>query len=272
LPPVRGALRRLVLEPLFHFLLIGLAVFAVHRAIGPSSPRPDQAVIEVTPAVVERIVGQFEAVWRRPPTAAEQAGLIDDYLREEVYYREALALGLDRDDTVIRRRLRQKMEFLGDAGAGALEATDAELQSYLQAHPERFARPARVTFRQVFVANADPGPALAALAGGADPASVGVGSLLPPTMEAAVASSVDGPFGGGFFAEVAALAPGAWQGPVASAYGNHLVWVEEREPAATPAFEEVRRAVEEAWRRDKAAELGEAAYQALRRRYEVVLP
>ncbi len=258
--PVRGALGRLVLEPLFHFLLIGIAVFAVYRAIGPSSPRPDQAVIEVTPAVVERIVGQFEAVWRRPPTAAEQAGLIDDYVREEVYYREALALGLDRDDTVIRRRLRQKMEFLGDAGAGALVADDAELRAYLQAHPERFAPagagdvPTGVSRRTPI-----PAPALAALAGGADPASVGRGSLLPPTMEAAVASSVDGTFGDGFFAEVAALVPGAWQGPVASAYGNHLVWLEEAEPAAAPAFEEVRRAVEEDWRRDKAAELREAA-------------
>ena len=127
--PARGALGRLIREPLLHFLVIGTAVFAVYGAMNPSSARRRADVIEVTPAKVERLDGQFEAVWRRPPTAAERAGLVDDYVREEVYYREALALGLDRDDTVIRRRLRQKMEFLGDAGAAALAPSDAELRA-----------------------------------------------------------------------------------------------------------------------------------------------
>ncbi len=115
----RRALSRLVREPLLHFLVIGTAVFAVHGAAGPAMPTGDEGVIDVTPATVGRLESQFAGVWRRPPTAEERAGLIDDYVREEVYYREALALGLDRDDTVIRRRLRRKMEFLGDAGAGA---------------------------------------------------------------------------------------------------------------------------------------------------------
>jgi len=266
------AVGRLIREPLLHFLLVGGAVFALHGAINPATPGRGPAVIEVSPATVARLASQFMAVWRRPPTAAERAGLIDDYVREEVYYREALALGLDRDDTVIRRRLRQKMEFIGDAGAETLAASDAELRAYFAAHPERFSRPARVTFRQAFLGDADPGPALAALAGGADPAGVGRGSLLPPTMEAAVASVVDGTFGEGFFAKVAALPAGAWQGPVASGYGDHLVRVEEAEPGETPAFEQVRAAVEDEWRREKAAELAEAGYQALRRRYAVVLP
>lgn len=198
--------------------------------------------------------------------------VIDDYVKEEVFYREALALGLDRDDTVIRRRLRQKMEFFGDAGAAALAPGDAELQAYFEAHRERFAKPVRVTFQQVFLGNDDPGPVFAALAEGADPAGLGRGSLLPPTMEAAVASSVDGTFGDGFFAQVAELSSGAWQGPVRSSYGNHLVRLYGKEPAAAPPFERVRAEVEEEWRRLKAMELREAAYQALLRRYQVVLP
>ena len=268
----RRALSRLIREPLLHFLMIGTMVFAVYGAVGPAMPTGDEAVIEVTPTTVDRLESQFAGVWRRPPTAEERARLIDDYVREEVYYREALALGIDRDDTVIRRRLRQKMEFLGDAGAGAPVASEVDLREYLAAHPERFAQPARVTFRQLFLGDADPGVALAALEEGSDPAGVGQSSLLPPTMEGAVASAVDGTFGAGFFAGVTALPVDGWQGPVASGYGNHLVWVEDAEPSAVPAFEDVRSAVEEEWRREKAAELGETAYQALRRRYRVVLP
>jgi hypothetical protein len=254
----RRALSRLIREPLLHFLMIGTMVFAVYGAVGPAMLTGDEGVIDVTPATVGRL--------------QERAGLIDDYVREEVYYREALALGLDRDDTVIRRRLRQKMEFLGDLGARAPVASEVKLRGYLAAHPERFARPARVTFRQVFLGADDPGVALAALEEGSDPADVGQVSLLPPTMEGAVASAVDGIFGAGFFAGVTALPVGGWQGPVASGYGNHLVWVEDAERGAAPAFEHVRSAVEEEWRREKAAELGETAYQALRRRYRVVLP
>ena len=220
----------------------------------------------MTPAQVERLAGQFEAVWRRPPTAAERAGLVDDYVREEVYYREALALGLDRDDTVIRRRLRQKMEFLGDAGAGGAGAGARRSCRRISRRIRSGSRaPARVTFRQVFLGDADPG-------GGAGGAGGGRRSrggrarhrCCRRRWRRRCETSVDGTFGDGFFAAVAALPPGAWQGPVASAFGDHLVRLVEAEPAAAPPFEEVRAAVEEDWRREKAAELREAQYQALR--------
>ena len=132
----RALLIRALREPLLHFLLIGIAVFALYQAGSPLEPASAQRIIEVTPAQVERLAGQFEAVWRRRPSEAELTGLVEDFVREEVYYREALALGLDRDDTVIRRRLRQKMEFLSDAGAGAMAPEEAELRAY-------FARPRR---------------------------------------------------------------------------------------------------------------------------------
>jgi hypothetical protein len=229
---------------LLHFLLIGAAVFALHGTMNPATPAPEAGVIEVTPDAVERLESAFAAVWRRPPTAAERAGLIDDYVREEVYYREALALGLDRDDTVIRRRLRQKMEFLGDAGAGTPVASEAELRAYFAAHPERFVRPARLTFRQVFLGDADPGPALAALAGGADPAAV-VRCCRRRCRRPQRARSM-GSSARVFFAKVAALRAGAWEGPIASGYGSHLIRVEEAKAEARPAFEEVRAAVEDA--------------------------
>jgi parvulin-like peptidyl-prolyl isomerase len=194
-------------------------------------------------------------------------------VREEVYYREALALGLDRDDTVIRRRLRQKMEFLTEGAASAAPPEEAELRAHYNRYRERFARPARITFRQVLFASAeDAAAALAALAQGGDPEALGRPTLLPPAMEAAGEAAVDGTFGPGFFARLAAVAQGAWQGPVASAYGPHLVFVADAQAAATPPFEDVRALVEEDWRRETAEALREAGYRTLRARYRVVLP
>jgi hypothetical protein len=266
----RTLVGRVLREPLLHFLFIGIAVFALYR--GGSDPQvvDAQRVIKVTPARVEQIAGQFEAVWRRRPTEAELSGLVDDFVREEVYYREALALGLDRDDTVIRRRLRQKMEFLGDAGAGAVAPEEAELRAHYEQHRDRFAVPARVTFRQVFLGDADPAPVLAELAKGIDPDGVRRGTLLPPAMEAAVQTTVDGTFGQGFFAAVAALPSGGWQGPVRSSFGLHLVELVEIQPAGAPPFEVVRPDVEEEWRRQAAEDSREAEYRKLRARYKVV--
>ena len=268
----RALLIRALREPLLHFLLIGIAVFALYQAGSPLEPASAQRVIEVTPAQVERLAGQFEAVWRRRPSEAELTGLVEDFVREEVYYREALALGLDRDDTVIRRRLRQKMEFLSDAGAGAMAPDEGDLRAHFADHVDRFTPAARVTFRQVFLGDADAAPVL----GGA-----GRRGRSGDARARHSAAAGDGGghrdiggrvFGDGFFAAVSALAPGAWRGPVVSAFGPHLVQLVELDPAAPPSFETVRSEVEEDWRRQYAEDVREAQYRALRERYEVVLP
>ena len=268
----RGLFGRLLRQPLLHFLLVGMAVFGAYRFAGPPEPGNDRRVIEVTVAQQERLAGQFESVWRRPATRDELDGLVEDHVREEVYYREALALGLDRDDTVIRRPLRQKMEFLGDAGVGGLVPKEAELRAYFEAHVERFATTAKVTFRQVLLDGEGPREALARLAEGADPAEVGGGALLPPVMEASAQAAVDGTFGAGLLRGGGRAPPGSWSGPVRSAFGAHLVELLILEPATAPQFEVVRRAVEEDWRRAKAEELRQAQYQSLRAHYEVILP
>jgi hypothetical protein len=257
---------------LLHFLLIGIAVFAIYRLVTPPEPARADRVVDVTQVQVERLAGQFEAVWRRPPTETELAQLIDNFVREEIYYREALALGLDRDDTVIRRRLQQKMEFLSDTGAGTLVPSEAELRAYFTENIDRFTPAARVTFRQVFLDDEDPAAVLAKLSDGADPREFGRGSLLPPAMEASPRTAVDGTFGEGFFAAVAELEPGAWRGPIDSAFGKHLVDLLALEPAVPPAFETVRSEVEQDWRRESATALREAHFQVLRGRYEVILP
>ena len=124
-------LRRLLKEPLVRFLALALVVFAVYGVINTSEvEKPDRIVI--TGPKIEQIAGLFAKAWQRPPTVAELKDLIDDYVKEEILVREALALGLDKDDTVIRRRLRLKMEFLSDAESEALSPTDAELEVYLK--------------------------------------------------------------------------------------------------------------------------------------------
>ncbi len=262
---------RLLREPLLHFLLIGALVFAVYGQ-RPASPVTAAGTIEITPEQVDRLAGQFESVWRRPPTADETAVLVEGFVREEVYYREALALGLDRDDTVIRRRLHLKMEFIGDAAADAMTPDDDALQAFLDANPDRFLAPERVSFRQVFLGGDDPAATLALLRAGADPAELGRGGLLPETMDDAVATTVDGTFGAGFFAAISTLEPGGWQGPILSAYGPHLVRLDAFVPAAAPALADIRDRVEGEWRQQEAERLREASYETLRARYDVIMP
>lgn len=259
-------------EPLLHFLVIGVAIFAFYGLVTPPEPVRSARIIEVTLTQRDQLAAQFEAVWRRPPTDTELAGLVDGFVREEVYYREALALGLDRDDTVIRRRLQQKMEFLADAGAASLTADETALRAHLANNIDRFTPPARITFRQVLLAGDDPQSILAKLAEGADPEAFGRGTLLPPIMEAAPSTAVDGTFGDGFFAALAALAPGVWSGPIESAFGQHLVEVTEVVPSTPPALEAVRELVEEDWRRETTEAFRTERYQMLRDSYEVVLP
>jgi hypothetical protein len=145
--PVRGHWLR---EPLLHFLIIGTGLFLLYqftRGSDESAPRE----IAISESRIEALAENFARTWMRPPTPQELRGLVDDYVKEEVFYREAIAMGLDRDDTVIRRRLRQKMEFVSEDAAAAAEPSDAELQQFLTTHPEKFVEPARVTFQQVFV-------------------------------------------------------------------------------------------------------------------------
>ena len=266
-------LQQLVREPLIHFLLIGTVVFAAYGAGETNVERPESTVITVTDAQIDRLKEQFEVAWRRVPAEAELAALVEDLVREEVYYREALALGLDRDDTVIRRRLRQKMEFLGE-GAGTTTAIDeAQLAAHHAAYPERFAVPAQITFRQVMLNETDaPEAARVALENGADPESVGRVGLLAESMVAAGEAAVDGVFGPGFFTRIAALPEGRWDGPVSSAYGQHLIEVVAFQAGREQPFEAVRAAVEQDWQRENALVVREAQYEILRQRYRVVLP
>jgi hypothetical protein len=268
-------------EPLVHFLAIGAGLFLLSGLVGDPSGLQSGRIV-VTPAQVQHLAAGFTRVWQRPPTQGELDGLIEDHIREEVYYREALAMGLDREDTIIRRRLRQKMEFVTDDVAAQAEPTDEQLRAYLKEHPDAFRIERRFTFSQVYLNPGRHGEHLARdtaqllaqlnQAGGkADVSALGDSFLLEHTFEAAPASEIAKQFGEKFGAKLGELAPGQWQGPVESGYGVHLVFVSKRTEGRVPALEEVRDAVRREWTNARRLEVNEKFYQELLKRYTVVV-
>jgi len=269
-------IKRLWREPLVHFLLIGAALFLVFGVKQGSNPRARNRIV-VDASQVDQLTAQFTRTWMRPPTAAELKGLVASYVRDEVYYREALAMGLDQDDPVIRQRMRQKLEFLLEDLA-AEDPSDADLTAFLQAHPDRFRSGPRISFEQCFLDPekhrdllADAQDMLAQLSAGVSPDSIGDSTLLPSEFKLATQADIGSAFGELFASEVGKLAPGAWTGPIYSGLGGHLVRVTERREGRLPELAAVRAQVEGAYLAQRRQQLNEAAYQRLLESYEVVI-
>jgi hypothetical protein len=274
-----SVIRRLLREPLLHFLLIGTALFVLYGALNRGrSDAPSDIV--VSEARVEALAESFATVWMRPPTPEEIKGLIDDHIAEEIYYREAIAMGLDQDDTVIRRRLRQKMEFISEDAATATEPTDAELRAYLADHPEKFLEPAELTFVQVFFSTEKRGDQarpsaeqlLAELQAGRGPANLaeaGDPTLLPGDMQSASPQVIANAFGSDFAAQIAEAPVGQWTGPLQSGFGLHLVRVDDRKAGAMPAFEQIRPIVLREWQSGQQTKSNKAFLDSLRAKYDI---
>jgi hypothetical protein len=272
---------RLAREPLLHFLLLGGVIFAVFAFVSRNeASRPGEIV--VTQARIASLATAFARVWQRPPTVAELDGLIRDHVRDEVMAREAMALGLDRDDTIIRRRLRQKLEFVSEDVAALAEPTEEQLRAYLEEHPGAFRTNRRFTFSQVHLdphrrgerLEGDAARLLARLerAGPrADVAALGDSRMLEAEFVALPAGDVAREFGEGFAARLGQLPVGRWQGPIESGYGAHLVLVRERVEGGMPALADVRAAVRRAWLNARRQEANEKLYQALLGRYTVTV-
>jgi hypothetical protein len=278
--PGESRLQRWLREPLVHFLLLGVALFALFGWLGGDAG-PMSKRITVTTAQVQQLSTAFERTWQRPPTVDELKGLVDEYVREEIAYREAVAMGLDREDTIIRRRMRQKLEFLVEDAASATPPTAEELQAYLDEHPDSFRVEPQAALRQVFV-DASRGDDAAARARellqqltragpDADIAELGDSLMLDPELPLAPQSDIARAFGSDFAASVVALEPGAWQGPVASGYGLHLVLVRERVAGRVPALEEVRPLVERELLSQRRREQLAAMYDELLQKYSVTI-
>jgi len=250
-------------EPLLHFALIGAALFGLYSLRAPVDQ--ESRTITITAPQINAMAAEWASGWNRAPSPAEIDRLIRDYVKDEVYTREAKRLGLDRDDAVVRRRMRLRMEFLATDAAEDRTPTTAELQDWLSQHAADYAQGAAQSFDQVYLggSKADAAAIAAQLAAGADPASVGVRTSLPTHVDKADDLAIENDFGTGFAAAIAALPLNRWSPPVESGLGWHLVRVTARVPGHAPALASVRRAVENDWRAAYRSTAEAKAYQAL---------
>jgi peptidyl-prolyl cis-trans isomerase C len=278
-------LKRGLREPLLHFLVIGMAAFAVYAYMhrgrgGVESSR--QIILSLDE--LQQMEMYFVSQWHRQPAPAEFQAMVEDKVREEVLYREALAMGLDKDDTIVKRRMAQKMQFLAEDVAAAHEPSTAELEPWFEKNTDKFALPSRYSFRHLYFspdkrgknAPSDAAKALARIAGQPEDSKLAA-LLADPFMfqdyygdRASEALAKE--FGPQFAVALEKLKPGSWQGPIESGYGWHLVYVDTVIPGRIPAFEEIEPDVKTAWLAEQKQQAWQKAYQEMRVKYAVLVP
>lgn len=254
-----------------------MLLFLLYGKVAP--PSDEGSRITVTRAAVAALAEQFRATWSRPPSREELSNLVDESVRDEILYREGLALGLAKDDAVIKRRVRQKVEVLVEEEGRNGAPGDAELGAYMNKNAEKFRMPPQLSFDQVLFDPADYGNTLdaalaasmAALKAGAAAGSQGHGSLLPSHVEKLPLDLVARDFGEEFGNALEAAPVGQWLGPIRSGFGVHLVRVTARKPGYLPTLGEARKEVVREWENDRRKAALEANYARLRKEYQVVI-
>ena len=270
-------------EPLLHFLLIGAAIYLLYGAFAETVPEETDKTIVISAAEVEWMKTSWEKRWNRPPTPEEFDGLIQQYIRETVLYREALTMGLNKHDQVIRRRLAQKLEFLAKDLVALTPPTDEELVAYFDANKDRYQEPTLYTFTQIFFdpdkrgdttlddAEAVKATLMARVDAIEDPGALGDDFMLQSYYPEKDPIEILKLFGSGFAESLMNLTPGQWHGPVLSGYGTHLVYVSSIHEPPPPVFAEVREQVVQEWTSERSEELNEQFYASLRDDYTIVI-
>jgi len=275
-------MKRLLGEPFVHFVLLGVLVFAVDAYLRQRSADAGGGEIVVTQGRIENLAALFARTWQRPPNVQELRSLVDEYALEEALFREGVALGVDQGDTVIRRRVRQKMDLFVDDLVDSGDSPEAALEAWLAQHPEAYAQPARFTFRQVYLNPDRRGDSLRAEAqrllvelrstdGTLDARELGDRSLLQPAYADYRADMVESSFGQAFVDQLATLPTGEWSGPIESVFGLHLVLVDATTPGRHPALGEVRDEVERDWSHAQRQEASNLFYEEVMLRYDVTV-
>jgi hypothetical protein len=271
-------------EPLLHFLLIGVALFAVYTFLnrGRLGIEPTRQIV-VSVDDLRTMETYFESQWHRQPTPQEFQAMVEDKVREDVLYREGLAIGLDKDDTIVKRRMAQKMRFLAEDIATAHEPSTTELKIWFDKNKDKFALPSRYSFRHLYFSpdkrgkntQEDAAGMLTRITG--QPENSRLASAVDSFMfqdyyadrsPGAIAKE----FGPQFAVAIEKLKPGSWQGPVESGYGWHLVFVDTVIPGRIPAFEEIEADVKTAWLAEQKADAWQKAYASMRAKYTLMLP
>lgn len=274
---------KLLRDPLLHFLILGTLLFVVYTALNPPAETMAGNQIRVTQGDIDRLRQIFEKQRQYPPTAEELQGLIQAHLKEEVLYREALAMGLDKDDAIVRRRMAQKLEFLITDVTVPDEVDDAVLLAFYETNAADYMRAARLSFRHIYFNPDRRGERLldeanAALqtlqttgAGLQAPDDMGDRSMLGTQFQQKSTLEISRVFGSEFADGIVTLTPGSWQGPIRSGYGLHLVLVYEREAADRHAFAEVRERVKNDYLFELRQSRNEEVLDKLKSRYEIVV-
>ena len=267
-------IRTLLGEPMLHFLIIGIALFGAYQWVSPGDSGWRRIVI--TQGVVDDLVTQHVAARGREPSTTELNRLIESYVHDEILYREGVKLGLERDDLVVKRRVRQKIEMIAEEDASTRAPTDADLSAYLTANQVRFVQPAILTFEQVFIGASTSGRGVVhavavtrALRKGADPEELGKPTLLPHRITRTPADLVARDFGASFAAALETVQVGEWVGPIDSSFGAHYVRVSDRTPAVAPQLAAVRDHVVREWENERRQRARSAAYTKMRGDYQV---
>jgi hypothetical protein len=270
----------LLREPLLQFIVLGAALFGFFQLVDRKKADAPERIV-VSAARIDNLADGFARTWRRPPGREELQGLVDDYIRDEVFYREGRAAGLDRDDVIIRRRVRQKMEFFAE-DISAAEPSEEQLAAYLRSNPERFKTEERLSFHQIFLSATRRAETLEddikRLANDLvhadatiDATALGDAFLLGDEFHAMSVSELTGIFGDNFSKRISVTEQGRWHGPIASSFGQHFVYVSEHIPGGVPPLDAVRDAVHREWSNARRLEAEQKLYRSLRERYEIVV-
>ena len=270
-------------EPLVQFFFIGAVIYLLYGVFAEPAAEETDKTIVVSTGEIEWMNASWQKRWNRPPTAAEFDGLVQQYIKETVLYREALTMGLNQHDTVIRRRLAQKLEFLARDLVAMTPPTEEELQTYFNEHQSIYQEPARFTFTQVFIdpdkrgdatlSDAEKIKATLIAQGDAveNAGALGDGLMLQSYYAENDKAAVQRLFGSGFAESVTELSPGQWHGPVLSGYGVHLVYVHSIIEPPAPVFAELRERVTLDWETDKGEELNKQFFTNLRDQYTIII-
>ncbi|CAH1661043.1 peptidylprolyl isomerase [Chelatococcus asaccharovorans] len=276
---------RALREPLLHFVVLGVLVFGGYRLIDrPPEASAGSQRIEITKDDLRQLAVVWLAQGREKPTPEQLRSLVDEKAAEEMLMREAIALGLDKNDEVVKRRLAQKMDFLLADIAALAPPTDDELTTWYTAHKAEFTKPPRIRFRHLYFSSDKRGANARAaaeaslpLVAGRTPASLAESDIADPFMFRdnyvdVTPEQMAKEFGGAFAQALFELRPGDWRGPVESGYGWHLVWIDSSEAPRVPTLEEVRPIVAQAWQAEKYREVKQRAMDEIRSRYAVIVP
>jgi hypothetical protein len=259
-------------EPVVHFVALGTVVFAIYAILQEPQP-PHRLTVDDAP--IEQLRADWAARNRAPPNEADEHRLKKDWLEEEVLYERARELALGENDTVVRRRLVQRMRFLIEDTTPIREPDDLQLRAWIDAHRERYVEPARVSFEHVFFSRSQRGAHLerdavnTTTALRVDPDQEVAGDPFPRSnrLENASPATIARAFGAAFAEEISRLGVGVWHGPIASSYGLHVVRVTAREESMLPTLETARDRARADWVYEERQRLNREAVDAIIQRY-----